>query len=359
MKKILLLSALTVSVSFGQITLTDQHFAGASESFIFSTLLDLNVDYSTTGSNMTWDFSTLTPTSQLGLLTRPMSEASSFSQLFFGSFAPTPYKATYFASTTDLPIDQLTANLPVTIEDVSQFTKKTTSAITSLGYEFILNGQGIAAKSDTIETRYALPLNFGDTYNSHGFTDLDMNPIYDAKWNQHRYRESNVDGYGTVITPYGTFSALRIHHRILETDSVYLSISGTGFWVPIPIPETHEYEWRAVEDHEAVMRITTNVVLGTETVTNVEYRDNYNGLGFENQSVTVGLGPNPAIENLTVNTSSELQQIMVVDGKGAVLVRVSASGTTHLLDISALAAGTYTVVVATQAGINSSKFVKQ
>jgi hypothetical protein len=228
MKHLLLPFLALSSISFGQITLTDQHFAGPSESYIFSTLTDPTIDYATTGANHVWDFSTMVPQSQRSLITRPSSQISGTSILLFGSFASTPYKATYFNSTTDLPLDQVSAFLPISIDEFNAFTKKTTSAITSIGYELVSSGQGIGFHSDTIETRYALPMTYGNNYESHGYTNMDLNPIYDAKWRQHRHRVSNVDGWGTVKTPFGQFDALRIHHVISELDSIYVSVQGFG-----------------------------------------------------------------------------------------------------------------------------------
>jgi hypothetical protein len=356
MKHLLLCSVVGISTAFGQITLTDQHFAGANESYIFSTLLDPTLDFATTGPNVTWDFSTLTPTGQRGLITNPISQASMLSQLYFGSFTTVPYRASYFYSTTDLPLTQLTSVLPVTIDDVSQFTKKETSKVTQVGLELVLSGQGVPVKSDTIETKYELPITYQDSYSSHGFTKLDMNPTLDLQWKQHRYRQSEVDGYGTVITPHGTFTAIRIHHQIFETDSVAIA----GIWIPLSIPEAHEYEWRSMDDKEAVMRINTNVVLGQEAITAVEYRDEYNALGLENATLSLSVSPVPAQSVLTVTASSAIQQLIVIDASGKIVKREQVSNQlTAPLAIGELMAGNYQLVILSEAGVKSASFVKE
>lgn len=357
MKKLLLFSALCTSSSFAQITLTDAHFPIANEDFILSTTTDLTIDYASTGANYNWDFSGLVNQNQKTISTLPMSQAGAFSQFIFGTLAPAPYKADYFASTTDIPLAQLTSVLPVTLEDISLFTNNTSTGITSIGYELKINGQGVAVKSDTIETRYALPLTYLDDYESRGYTSLDMNPIYDAKWRQHRHRISQVDGWGTITTPFGTFNALRIHHTIEETDSIYVTISGFSMWLPLTIPQAHEYEWRSTSDKEAIMRIRTNVVLGNETVSGIEYRDQYLGLN-ENQSIEVSVGPNPTTDVLHVSAEETILEFMVIDSRGQIVDRNKASN--QLLDIqtSTLVAGTYNVVILTKSGISSAKFIK-
>lgn len=357
--KHLLLPFLALSTfSFGQITLTDQHFAGASESYVFSTLTDPAIDYATTGTNHLWDFSTMVPQDQKSLITRSTSQLSGTSILLFGGFAPAPYKATYFNETTDLPLDQASAFLPISIDELNQFTKKSSTSITSIGYELVSGGQGLGFRSDTIEIRYALPMTYGNSYESRGYTNLDLNPLYDAKWRQHRHRVSNVDGWGTVKTPFGQFDALRIHHVIDELDSIYLTFQGFGMWIPIPVPLTHEYEWRSTSDKEAVMKIRTNEILGNETVTAIEYRDNFNGLGLIESNVNVSFYPNPVTNELHVSTQEMPSDFFIVDQAGKICNQVSGTSTHQLIDVSQLASGSYTLVVLFSGGYTSVKFIK-
>lgn len=358
MKHLLLPFIALSSISFGQITLTDQNFAGPSETYIFSTLTDPSIDYSTTGANYTWDFSAMVPQSQRNLITRPSSQISGTSLIQFGSFAPAPYKATYFNSSTDLPLDQASTFLPVPIDEMNAFTKKTSSAITSIGYEIVSSGQGLGFRSDTIETRYELPMAYGDNYESRGYTNLDLNPIYDAKWRQHRHRISNVDGWGTVKTPFGQFDALRIHHVIDELDSIYFTFQGVGMWIPIPVPLTHEYEWRSTSDKESVMKIRTNEILGNETVTAIEYRDNFNGLGLKESELNAAVYPNPAVNELHVSTEEKAESCIIVDQSGRIWKRISGSSKDQVIDVSNLASGTYSLIVLFSSGYTSLKFTK-
>lgn len=361
MKKLLLGLCAVPALSFGQITLDQSAFLQANDQLILSTSLDFDIDYLTTGANHTWDFTNLTPSGQRFTDCHSMSDASMLSNLLFGPLAATPYKASYFAPTTDIPLDQLTSFLPVTLEDISLFTKNTSTAINSVGYEFSINGQGIPAKSDTIETRYPLPLTYGDSYTSHGYTDLDMNPIYDAKWIQHRYRESVVDGWGSITTPYGTFDVLRINHKILETDSLYITFDTLGTWIGIPVPEAHEYEWRALTDREAILRVKTSVILGTEQVTSIEYRDEYNGLGIGEKDITTTVYPNPATEEISVIANGAIISMQVIDQRGQLIALPQAqiNGKLGVLTVSPLSSGLYHLVIQTTDGVSTQLFAKE
>lgn len=359
MKKLLLAVGMFPVATFGQIVLTNTHFPVAGDQLVLSTATDPALDYLSTGANYTWDFSGLTASGQRFTDCRPMSEASSLSNLLFGALAATPYKASYFGPTTDLPLDQLTSVLPVTIDEISQFSKSNSTALTLVGFEFVISGQGVPAKSDTIETRYAFPLEYGDSYSSHGYTDLDMNPIYDAKWIQHRYRESEVDGWGTITTPYGTFNALRIHHRIQESDSIYLSIDTLGTWIPIPVPEAHEYEWRAMEEKEAILRVKTSVILGTETITAIEYRDEYNGLSVEESAMDFNYFPNPAMDELHIVASEVIDEVVVRNQQGQQVVGLNGTTSVITAEVGDLPAGVYYLEVKTTGGTKVRLFVKQ
>lgn len=359
MKKLLLSITLIPAFSFAQITLNETHFPDPSEQFILSTLLDPSVDYLSTGQNYTWDFATLTPTSQRATNYYNVDEASFLAGIMFGSFAPAAYQATSFSPTTDLPLADLTAALPVSLDGISQFTKKSASGVNLVGYEFLISGQGIGVRSDTIEQRYPLPLNYGDTWETRGYTDLDMNPIYDAKWIQHRHRVSEVDGWGTITTPYGTYNALRIRHFIQETDSLWVSFDSIGTWIPIPVPDSYEYEWRALEEKEPVFRVRTSVILGNETPTAMEYRDDYNGLGLGEPQLTVAVYPNPTSGQLFVKASAKMNLLQIINQQGQVVQTVQPSATVTFTDLSGLEAGLYYAVVTTDTGVQTTRIVKE
>ncbi len=357
MKKLILtISLLSTAITFGQITLNDTHFPGANEQYIFSSTTD-SVDYTLTGPNLVWNYGSLTSNSQDTTITKGMNQASGLSSLLFGIFAATPYKATYFGTMVDFPIQSFTSFLPVTIDDVSLFTRKTTSTINSVGYEIVFSGQGVPVKSDTIETRYELPLNYSDSYTSRGYTFLDLNPIQDAKWVQRRQRSSEVDGWGNLTTPYGTFDVLRIAHTIVENDSFFITILGFGTWIPVPTITTHEYEWRAIQDKEAILRVRTQDIFGTEIVTSTEYRDNPI-IGIAEDQTSIISMANPVTENLVVSLNEGVSAYAIVSENGVIHSRNEVLNNQISTDVSSLSAGTYFLVLQTEKGISTKKFIK-
>jgi len=321
----LLLPALFTLYSFissAQITLTNADFSDAGDTVRVSVALpDPTIDYVTTGANQTWDFSSLVAESQELLNYRDLSNASFLVQFQFGSAAATDYQATNYIENNDIPLDQIGTFLPVNITAVYGYSKNTQDSITSLGYSMEIDGFEVPIQSDTIETRYKFPLNFNDTYSSRGYTYLDMNPIYNGIWIQHRERNSVVDGWGSITTPYGTFDALRIKHTINESDSIYMDLFGSPQWIGLPIPESNIYEWIANGEKEPVLRIATSSAFGNETVTGITYRDNYLGLdaSLDELQLDVSYYPNPVTKEVNISIEGSTAEFEVMSLNGDIL----------------------------------------
>lgn len=344
------------SAGFSQITIDSLHLPKAGDTIrMANALIDAQMDFQSTGPDHTWDFSGLVWNGQKLNDYRHVSEAGSLIQISFGNFAPVKYKASYFIESANFPT--LPSQLPITIEDINQFYRVTDDSMTMVGIKLTINGQEVPAKSDTIETKYHFPITYGDAFVSRGATDLDMNPIYDAQWRQHRKRETEVDGWGNITTPYGTFAALRIHHKITESDSFYVSFSGFGTWVNIPVPESHEYEWRAVEEKEPVLLVKTSMVQGTENVNSVEYREVYT-VGIEEKQILVSMYPNPAQDVLNFASQTVFDTYTVYSTDGKEIMNGNLSAGKQSVDVSSLHKGTYMISLKSANGSAVKSFVK-
>lgn len=236
---------------------------------------DQTLDFLSTGANYAWDFSGLQSTGQQLNTYKSLAGAPLLIQFIYGSFALPAYQTSYYQTATDLPVAELGSLLPVALEDINQFSRSTSDSLTLVGYSMVVSGQELPVKSDTIETKYRFPLHFEDSFSSRGYTQLDMNPIYNAKWRQHRLRQTIADGWGQLITPYGSFDVLRIHHKIFETDSFYVVLNNLGFWIPIAVPEVNIYEWRAAGEGEPILQISTARLTDQEAITAISYRGSF------------------------------------------------------------------------------------
>lgn len=360
----LLLPLLLINYSvFSQISLTNVDFATGSDTVRMSQAQDDGFDFLSTGAGYVWDFSNLIPVSQQLKNFRPLDGEPTFIQVIYGTFAPLKYQASYFIESTDVPIDQLSSFLPVPIEDIFQFTRVSQDSVTSVGYSMSIDGNNVPFKSDTIEKRYNLPVEYGNTHFSRGYTFVDFNPIMDAIWIQHRTRATEVDGHGIITTPYGTFNALRIKHDITEVDSLYMVLPVIGgTWIPIPVPNSHEYEWWANNEMEPILKITTNDILGTETITAIEYRDIYRGLdaGLEELAMQFEICPNPAVNQLTITTTQRMSSAKIVDAAGKIVKTIEFDPVnSKTIEVAELPNGIYQIFIQSDSLIGFKSFVKQ
>jgi hypothetical protein len=347
-------------LGFSQITISSTNVPQTDDTLrVSDAVIDDAMDFISTGTDYTWDFSNLQFNGQKLNEYQPVTSAGVYIQFVFGSSVPQNYRASYYVATNGLPLNNLPAQLPITISDISQFYKLQTDSLTMVGLKMSINGQEVPAKSDTIETKYQFPLEYGNSHFSRGYTKLDLNPIYDGIWIQHRTRQTDVDGWGQITTPLGSFNALRIHHRITESDSFYVSFNGFAFWLPIPVPESHEYEWRALEEKEPILLVKTNVNQGSETVTSVEYKNVYTVGINENDKISVSVYPNPVQDWMVIQSPTKFDEysIFSTDGK-LILSGKLTNGAQQMVDVSGLKSGSYMIQLNSNSGVSVKNFVK-
>lgn len=350
----LVFSCFTIVSSFGQISLTSADFGSSGDTVRMTNASNLTVDYATTGANQNWDFTQFTPSSQTVKRFGPMSEISGLPSFVYGSFASANYKASYYMD-ANIPLDLLSGVLPIQLDDIYQYSKKSATAITLLGLSLSANGTAVPAKSDTIETKYSLPLNYGDVHFSRAYTKLNLNPLFDAQWIQHRTRNTTVDGWGQLTTVYGTHNVLRLKHDITESDSLFY----TGTWIGLPIPNSTEYEWIAAGEKIPLLKITTTTVMGVEQVTAIEYRDNQILATNDLATIEAEVYPNPTSELLNVNLVKNVRSIQLIDATGKIVMSDSNPVLMNEYSLTELNSGMYQLVITNDFGSRAISIVKK
>ena len=352
-------------LSFGQISIDVNDFADGGDTVRLSTAVDPEIDYSTTGANMSWDFSDLSAQEQELIEYKDPNTAGTLISFSFGAFADEPYQATNYTPSTDIPLDAAGGFLPVEISEVNRFAKNSDNSIDLVGLSINVEGTNIPIPSDTIESKYVFPLNFEDSYNSRGYTYFDLNPIFDLIWIQYIQRNSVVDGWGSITTPYGTFECLRIKHEITETDSVQIDVTGTGIpiWFELPVPPSIEYEWISKNELTPILSIRTTLGAVDETVTQIKYKDEYLGLdaGTHENTISLNLGPNPVTEDLFINglSSDAAYQLISTEGKIIQSGNINFQGEQTSLRLEGLKSGTYLIHITDGEKQFAQRIIKQ
>ncbi len=322
-----------------QITITQSDVPSVGQSNLVNTSMDLQIDYASTGADHVWDFSDLTPLSQSVRSYSNVSSAGLIVGFVFGSFAGN-YAASYYGKAIDFDLSAVSALLPIQIDNINQFYKKSASSLSSIGYSVEVQGQNIPFKSDTIERKYSFPLTYGDSYSSRGYTLVNTEPLFEAILIQYRQRSSEVDGFGSIRTPYQSFNAIRVKHRIEEQDSVNFNAT----WLGINQPIRYEYEWLANGQVEPVLKISTIEVAGQEVVSSVEYLTDQPFLGLESLESFIHFYPNPVTDVLTVNSDVQLDVLEIVDLNGKIVYSQNSVNSGTNISLNHLVSGVYQVV---------------
>lgn len=293
-----------------QITITSADMPFAGDTFRVSrATLPVNIDVSLTGTNFTWDFSALTPASQSVDSFVSVSSTGIIYSFFFGfgsNAANVAQKGGNFAAIPGFPIS-----------DIYSFYNRSTSNFRQVGYGANLSGIGTPMAFGNKDFIYNFPLQFGDADSCNSDYGISLPNL--GAYQAYQKRINNVDGWGTVITPYGTFNALRIVSELTGTDSLFLDTLGQGFQVTRPL--TREYKWLAAGEGIPVIQINTQVVGPVEQITSIVYKDSLQVTGIN--SVTAALYqaeifPNPSAEQamLKVENTSVGMSVVITDLSG-------------------------------------------
>ena len=263
MKKIILLLVLFLfySMTQAQITITSSDMPSANDTLRYSianvdTLITNN--YKKTGPNYIWDYSKLKPSSQ-AIDKYELASA-------------TPYKLYFLTKPGEYGVKVLDSiNLVVvTLRNIYDFYNKSALSFSADGMGITFSGLPYGASYQTKDVIYKFPLNFSDL-DSNAFY-FNMSIIGQFSYIRQGYRISEVDGWGSVTTPFGTFNCLRIKSTIHEIDSVKTSL------IPFPIgfPNNQvEYKWFAKGEKIPVLQITGTLTGSNFTPNAVRYRDKY------------------------------------------------------------------------------------
>ena len=294
------------------------------------------------GANQTWNYSALTANSQRVERFVAVSTLAAFYQLSFGTLGGNNRATVASPQTLPLP-----ANLPFALPFTDPYQFYNTSAANAANQSFRSVGYGgtvagglqvpvtyaSQAQQDII---YRFPLSYTSAADSsNSFFSISVPGT--GYLSQRRKRVNRPDAWGTLTTPFGTFQTVRVVTRLLDHDSIaFGAIPGTALDPPL----TREYKWLAKTHHVPLLTITTQQVLGIETITGVEYRDIYRRIirtGTRDAATDAALAayPNPSAVGeelmLTVPTGSGLLTISATDLAGRQLFSHQLNGNSGII----------------------------
>lgn len=284
MKKLYILTLtllLTTIFTRAQITITSNDMVQPADTIRSSVSFDfIQYDFTETGENHHWDFIGLSPFSQRIDSFVTVQETPVVFWPFFLKSANVVLEINDFEGIPEL-------------EDVTgwQYFNNATSSFSDVGYGLIWQELPLPLKYDDPDVLYPFPLNFGDTDEGQAglefsFPDLGYISI-------ERDRQTEVDGWGTLDTPFGSFEVLRLKSIVSEFDSVYIDSLSQGF----PIYRNYtEYKWMGKEARLPLLYVIDDDVFGASII----YQDSVRDLSVSvpemvaEKNQPFALFPNPA-----------------------------------------------------------------
>src|SRR6185312_13558960 len=361
MKKILLFSILLFAFALrtsSQITITNADMPQAGDTLRVSITAD-SAGLPTpalTGKGITWDYSALTVQSQSIDTFLSVSSTPIAYQLFFNdAFLYPTDKATVAQSGGGIPPFG-----PITVTGIIDYYKNQASNYESVGYGANINGIPASVRDNNIDVIYNFPMNYGNADSCHSNNALSVPTL--VYYGQKQYRINHVEGWGTLITPFGTFSTLKVKTILYPIDSIYLDTLHIGF--KTPPTEQIQYKWLANGVHIPVLEI--DETKGSRTRQYV-YRDgtrNLTGIALlKAASTVITLYPNPSKGIFTINYNAPWAMnnpatcsVKIYNRFGvAVYTNLSVAHFPLQVNLSSQATGTYVA----QININGQQIVKQ
>ncbi len=316
-----------------QITITAADLPSTGNTYRISladTLLAL--DPEPTGEDFTWDFSFLDPITQFEENWVSPLETDILYFLLFG--------ISNMAQSVALP-----AIPGLELTDAFNFYEKNSSAFAQTGLAGKLAGLPVVIPFDDEDRVVEFPLEYGNTERDESEFSVVVPSI--AELREERVRESIADGWGTLITPYGTFDVLRLKSVIEIRDT--LSGSLGNFLVE---RLTIEYRWLGAGQGLPLLQIDLQETSGLSFITRIAYLDSLREepIGFTEPSISEwSLLPNPALSTVLLRGSIKKQislEPILIDGTGRVAKQwpVIDAQSGHLecqLDLSGCPPGMY------------------
>lgn len=219
MKKLILLFALVCPACwnlFSQIVIDQHDMPKAGDTLRVSLSLTAPAGYAQTAFDTTWNFAALEAMSQRVDTFVSATATPAIYQLVFVLLGG----ANLASPRNSLPVP----GMPLT--QGYDFFKNNSTSYSNLGMAYSLQGIPVPAKYDTPEKIYAFPLEPLSTWNSVSSFALPVPGI--AYYSTLVARDNIVDGWGTLITPYGTFPVLRVKSTVITHDSIYIDSLQTG-----------------------------------------------------------------------------------------------------------------------------------
>ncbi len=353
MKKIYVFYALLITSTIGksQITITNASMPSSADTIRYSIASNSSVgNYTATGTNYNWNFSTL---NVIGQNLREFKPSFLTPYAFF--FLPPKFGE----KTQDtIPIPAIPGVPALSITDVYSFYKKTTSFFAVEGIGIKLNGIPVPNFNTNEDELYLFPLNYTDRDSTTFTFSTVSSTLVPFQYKKNGYRITQADGWGSITTPYGTANCLRVVSTQYSIDTISTTLLPSPF-NKLGFPNNvRSYQWLTLGEKIPYLEVVGNLIGSNFTITQVKYRDikrsSNVGLSETEQNLLISAFPNPATHelNLILPQTKTTVSLTITDLQGKMVLSREVENTTysvnkHVINTSKLAPGLYLLNLST------------
>lgn len=224
----------------------------------------------TDGQNALWNAMDWIGDVEETLTYKPLDEMSFTIKFFFDNF--TTYPETYSTQALEVGPQILDLPIPIDISDGYTYSRTDSTGYYGTGLSFSLQGFPFANQNEEVERIYKFPMHYGDVDTS-GLAFLISVPGMGA-YGQVADRYSEVDGQGSLVTPYGTYDVLRVRSERYITDTLYGEQLAGGQIIERPLQIDYAWISPQIQGPILEMSVIENEVvsarmLATQTTLNV------------------------------------------------------------------------------------------
>lgn len=321
MKKSTLILVILCFVIFSaksQIAITSASMPGSGDTIRYSSSIPNGINFASTGANYFWNYSTLTMQRQ---------------DLYeYKAALQTPYSF-YFLGLNKygLKISDSIGVGTFQFKDIFNFFQKTTTVFKTEGIGFKYNNIPLAGYYSDDDELYQFPLNYLDRDSSNFAFSVTIGT--GISYSQRGYRINEVDGWGSIKTPYDSVACLRLISTSYGIDSI--NFNGFGFSFP---NIQRSYKWLSTTEKIPVLEISGQYQNNNFNPNQVRYRDIYRSVvGFQNYYNTNEsiIYPNPSNGLFTVYlTENKSGVVNLIDLTGKLIYSSTCNPGINLVDLN-------------------------
>ncbi len=350
MKKITITLLIIFSAVFtqAQITITNSDFAPAGTTIvqINDTMPDASIVPGNPGSNKSWDFSAL--------------HKNTYDTIFAELPSATPYGDKF--PDANYTLKRITNN-----DTMYAYMIKNEDVLSNIGIAGTMGDSSTPIAFDIIPQNIIIdfPMQYGNHSDENYYYEITVvspAPGPDSiKMKYSTVKTVDVDAWGNITIPSGTYNTLRTKTVSFETDSTWILMFGVWNFIMSDTSTTVSYDWY------------TNEVSPGFTLMSMDYNDSVvsnvtflNGVPVgikQNKLNTIAIYPNPAKEIVVFRLNEYVNGNMnIYNNLGRKILEKKINGNIFKINVAGFLSGNYFVVINDNTNSKlqySGKFIKE